>query len=313
MAPRVSVIMAACNAERTLGRAVRSVLAQTVTNLELLVCDDGSVDGTGALLAAIDDPRLRVLHNSDNQGPGPSRDRAIAAAAGGWLAVIDADDAWLPSRLEVLLAAAPNGADTLVFDDLMVCHDTPSGLVPWRRLHGAHAFGDVSRSARPIALEDYLTAERLLIKPMFPAALVKSRGITHSTRRFAEDTEFFIALAGAGARFLYVPEALYLYAVTPGSLTALASDRTSMRRCLLDWATRGNWTETVQLAFARKIAALEVNEAMHDLAESLARGNLRSAWRRLRECPAVLRVLPRRLLRQLVYQTHRIRHGGTRR
>lgn len=101
--PLVSVVLAARDAERTIVAAVRSVLGQTEPDLELLVVDDGSVDTTGERLAAIDDPRLRVLHNADALGLAGALNVGFDAATGTYIARMDADDLALPGWLAAVL------------------------------------------------------------------------------------------------------------------------------------------------------------------------------------------------------------------
>ena len=101
--PLVSVVLAARDAERTIVAAVRSVLGQTEPDLELLVVDDGSVDATGERLAAIDDPRLRVLHNADALGLAGALNVGFDAATGTYIARMDADDLAVPGWLAAVL------------------------------------------------------------------------------------------------------------------------------------------------------------------------------------------------------------------
>jgi len=99
MSPRVSVVLAVKDGEDYLAEAIGSVLGQTFRDFELLVVDDGSRDGTPAVLAAIDDDRLRVLRNETNLGEAPSRNRAVREARGEYVAILDHDDVALPERL----------------------------------------------------------------------------------------------------------------------------------------------------------------------------------------------------------------------
>lgn len=308
--PKVSVVLPTFNAAGTILTAVESVLAQSMPDLELIVCDDGSNDQTGDVLGRVRDPRLRVIANAANMGPGAARDKAISGARGVWVALIDADDAWTPNRLERLLEAAGNDRDVLVFDDVMVCHDSGGTLVPWRPVHGRFAYGADGSNAQDVLLENYIRAERLLIKPVMPAAVIRAHGLRHTARRFAEDAEFFIRLGLAGVAMRYLPEPLYLYRVSPGSLTASGRDWTLMRQCLEDCARLEGMPDTGRRALADKIAALHTNEALYELAEQFRRGNLVGILRLLAKEPRTLRVLPRRLLRHLSYQVHRVRHGA---
>jgi len=79
---------------------VDSILAQTLADFELIVVDDASTDGTRAVLDSYSDPRIRALYNASNLGQSVSRNKAIAAARGKYVAVLDADDIALPTRLE---------------------------------------------------------------------------------------------------------------------------------------------------------------------------------------------------------------------
>lgn len=99
--PAVSVITPVWNAEATLGQTVASVQAQSLTDWEMWLVDDGSTDGSRALarsLAAAD-PRLRMLGWDENRGAAAARNAGIRAARAGRIAFLDADDLWHPSKL----------------------------------------------------------------------------------------------------------------------------------------------------------------------------------------------------------------------
>jgi len=97
-APAVSVLVSVHNEEAFVGEAIRSVLAQTLADLELLVVDDGSTDGTPAILAAVQDPRLTIVRHA-RRGLTPSLNRALGLARAPLAARLDADDVALPERL----------------------------------------------------------------------------------------------------------------------------------------------------------------------------------------------------------------------
>ncbi|MGH8174411.1 MAG: glycosyltransferase family 2 protein, partial [Rhodanobacteraceae bacterium] len=103
---RVSVIMPAYNAIASIARSIDSVLAQTHRDLELLVVDDGSSDGTAELIAryAKSDARVRALLQERNVGVAAARNAGIAAASGAFIAFLDSDDWWHPCKLELSLA-----------------------------------------------------------------------------------------------------------------------------------------------------------------------------------------------------------------
>lgn len=106
--PRVSVIMAAYNAEAFIVEAVESVFAQTYSDWELIISDDGSTDSTAELahaLAERDPDRVRVVHGERNQGKPFALNRALAIHRGELIAWLDGDDVMLPEKLARQVAA----------------------------------------------------------------------------------------------------------------------------------------------------------------------------------------------------------------
>lgn len=99
---KVSIIMAAYNAEKTIRQAIESVLAQTYSNFELLVVNDCSKDQTQAIVEEYSqkDARVRLIINPHNMGVSHTRLNGLNAATGEWIAVLDSDDAWMPDKLE---------------------------------------------------------------------------------------------------------------------------------------------------------------------------------------------------------------------
>lgn len=96
--PLVSVIMPAYNAERYIGEAIQSVLAQTLADWELIIVDDGSTDHTAEIVRRFEDPRIRYVYQ-ENSGPYLSRNRGIELAGSPHIAFLDADDLFLPRKL----------------------------------------------------------------------------------------------------------------------------------------------------------------------------------------------------------------------
>ena len=97
----VSIIMPSYNTERFISETIRSVLAQTHANWELLAVDDMSTDRSDEAVAPfLSDPRIRYLKNDRNRGAAFSRNRALREAKGRWIAFLDSDDLWEPEKLE---------------------------------------------------------------------------------------------------------------------------------------------------------------------------------------------------------------------
>ena len=109
--PEVTIILPVYNGERYLREAINSVLAQTYRDFELWVCNDGSTDGTTAIVDSYTDPRVRRVDNPHNMGLVTTLNRAFAMAATPYIARMDDDDLWEPTKLEqqmALLAARPD-------------------------------------------------------------------------------------------------------------------------------------------------------------------------------------------------------------
>lgn len=115
--PLVSVVMPVHNSAATLGASVRSVLAQTHTDVELLVTDDASFDNSMDLLREFSRHDERVLPEPAPEQGGAARARnlAIGRARGDYIAFLDSDDMWLPTKLEQQLAFAAAGDAPLTF------------------------------------------------------------------------------------------------------------------------------------------------------------------------------------------------------
>jgi glycosyltransferase involved in cell wall biosynthesis len=103
-APLVTVMMTVYNGEPYLAEAIESILGQTWSNVELVVVDDGSDDGSAGVAAAYE-PRVRLERCDERQGMGAARNRALGLASGDFLTFLDADDRMVPDAVERLLDA----------------------------------------------------------------------------------------------------------------------------------------------------------------------------------------------------------------
>jgi glycosyltransferase involved in cell wall biosynthesis len=102
--PLISVVIPAFNAERYIREAVLSALTQSHQNLEVVVVDDGSTDGTAAAIAELNDPRLRII-SQKNRGVSAARNQGLRCTSGEYVAFLDADDYWIPGKLEAQVQA----------------------------------------------------------------------------------------------------------------------------------------------------------------------------------------------------------------
>ena len=115
MPPEVSVVVPTHNRSGLLAQTLHSVLWQRGVDLEVLVVDDGSTDDTAEVVAALGDPRVRLLRHATPRGVSAARNRGVAAASGRWLAFCDDDDLWAPDKLARQLAAAQQTGRSWVY------------------------------------------------------------------------------------------------------------------------------------------------------------------------------------------------------
>lgn len=112
--PLVSIIVPCWNSEDTLLETLKSAAAQTYRNIEIIIVDDGSTDRSAAVAAEFcaREPRARVVHQ-ENRGLGGARNRGIAESRGAWIAPIDADDIWHPTKIEKQIGVVNASAQEL--------------------------------------------------------------------------------------------------------------------------------------------------------------------------------------------------------
>lgn len=118
--PEVSVVIPTLDRWALVSQALAGVLGQEDVELEAIVVDDGSSDETPERLAAIDDPRLRVLRHERPLGVARARNDGLAAARGAWVAFLDDDDLWAPRKLREQLDAAAAAGAAIAFSAAIV-------------------------------------------------------------------------------------------------------------------------------------------------------------------------------------------------
>jgi succinoglycan biosynthesis protein ExoO len=153
----------------------------------------------------------------------------------------------------------------------------------------------------------------LLVKPVFPADIVREHAVAHSDRRFGEDIEYFLRIASLGVRLRYVPEPLYHYRITPGSVTASVADEHAMADAIRACAAFPGFPEGVRRALDAKLGALGDNERLYAFARHVHSGRLLQAAALLARHPRLAAQLPARALRRLGYEFHRVVNAGQRR
>lgn len=210
--PQVSIIMPARNAEATIEAALDSLKAQSMTDWEAVVVDDGSTDGTAAIIGRLSNADPRIKHiRGPGEGASAARNRGIAAAHGQWLAFLDADDWVDPRFLEKMLAALEQATDYRVaycmFRRVMPDGSMTEGYA-YPRVHD-NPFEVFARSCAAVIVNCLLIDRQMVI----------DAGGFDTELRTCEDWDLWQRLSRAGARWLMVDEALSYYRASTGSLT----------------------------------------------------------------------------------------------
>lgn len=219
--PAVTVVVPVYNSAATLARAVHSVLDQTLRDVELLIVDDGSTDDSLAVAKALaaTDPRIEVVALARNAGKARAMNHAATIARGAWIAVLDADDRYLPTRLAALVEAGEGHGVELVADNQLHSDDVTGEVV--RRAFRASGAGRAVGIADFIAHSDPgATFDFGILKPMVRADFLRRANLAyHPDAKLAEDFYFMMEFFTAGGRAWLLHEPLYEWTL-PFSPTA---------------------------------------------------------------------------------------------
>jgi glycosyltransferase involved in cell wall biosynthesis len=240
--PLVTVIIPAFNSADDLPEALSSVREQTSDDWEVVVCDDASTDDTAAIAESFGEG-FRVVRNERNLGPAGARNRALEVARGELIALLDADDYWLPSYLEEQVRfyercerEAP-GVGVVTCDALMVGADGP--------IEGT--FRDrVPFPERP-TLAKLLVQNTIYGSSLLPRAIAEEVGGFSPECRGTEDHDLWVKVLERGYRPVCNPKAVAVYRLREGSLSSnplgmarnwQAVERLALQRGRLNWYER---------------------------------------------------------------------------
>lgn len=225
--PLVSVVMANHCGAPHLPAAIASVLAQTVSDIELIVADDASSDASAALVrrAATRDSRVTLIEMAENGGPSAARNAALRAARGTWIAVVDSDDIIHPERFERMLERAEALQADGVADDMVFFSE--DGPIESKTLLGA-SLDDTPQEVSPAyfiranGLNSGLPALGYL-KPILKREKLAALSYDEAIR-VGEDYDFLLRFLLDGNRFFLLPEPTYLYRRHSGSISHRLSE-----------------------------------------------------------------------------------------
>ena len=216
--PTVTVSMPARNAERFVRDAITSVLGQEGVDLELVVVDDASADGTAAVVERIGDPRVRLIRNSALRGVAACHNIVVAQSRSPFIAHVDADDLILPSALATMVAAlraAPGAGQAY-------CHYLRIGADGQPYQHPPARQRALLLARRPAGLDyrEALICHGMVVNTLrtYRRTALEAVGPFDETLRYAVDYEMAVRMAD---RFdiVLAPEFLYLVRIHGANLT----------------------------------------------------------------------------------------------
>lgn len=218
---KVSVIIPAYNAAAFIDKAIRSALGQTMTDVEVIVVDDGSKDDTASVAGRIaeTDDRLRLLRLPENRGVSSARNFALDNAEGEWVAVLDADDWYDSERLERMIEAADAASADVVMDNQTILREGSDlerghSLIPVGE--GSFVLSTIAflKAAKPGSVESYAS-----MKPLFRHSVIKARHLRYrEDMQLGEDANFLIRFLATPGECLVLRRPYYFRLLRPDSL-----------------------------------------------------------------------------------------------
>lgn len=207
--PIISVVMSVYNGEQFLARAIESILNQTIKDFEFIIINDGSTDGSIAIIEeyAKRDCRIRLI-SRENKGLIASLNEGIASARGEWIARMDADDISLPDRFEKQLEwLQQTGAD--------ICGGWVKLIGTWfHRMRRSHSSSDAIRIK--LLFSSAFAHPTVMLRTSLAKANPYSENAHH-----VEDYELWARLAKLGVKMTNYPGVVLRYRIHPGQVTAI--------------------------------------------------------------------------------------------
>lgn len=255
MKPLVTVVIPCYNTEDFIGRAIESALAQTYPNVEVVVVDDGSTDGSLDVLRSFGD-RIRWT-TGPNRGASAARNRGIELARGELIQFLDADDTLHPEKIQVQIDAALPVAPKIVYCDIEMLH-----LDGRRRV-----VSSTCMSEDPVV--QMLLRNILTPCPLHSKAFLEAVGGFRTDLPCSEEWDLHLRLACNGVQFHHIPQVLYTYHQRAGSLSRTRKDFSenaiaAVRECYSRLLRDGRLTEARRMAFASKMAVLGLSTLLND-------------------------------------------------
>jgi succinoglycan biosynthesis protein ExoO len=246
-----------------IGRAIRSAAAQTLPPFEILVIDDCSTDHTVEVVKALgrEIPSLRLLSTPANGGPSAARNAGLREAKADWIALLDADDAWKPGRLERLSEVASATSADFVADNLVMWD-------PVAQAQFKPTYFELPEPRKQITLLDMFRADDnfnfskasfTLMKPIFRRKFLAEHKLEYNeSMKVGEDFNFYVEGLFNGAKLILIDEAYYIY-----SMPSSPSGRSPHSRSIQDISKLPDLSDLMTQKYGDRIDAT-LRRAMDD-------------------------------------------------
>ncbi len=301
-APRVSIIIPAYNVADYIAEALDSVLAQTYTDYEIVVINDGSPD-TDKLEQVLEPYRERIVYaKQENRGVSGARNTGLRTARAPFIAQVDPDDAWMPNYLEVQMEII-DGDPTI---DVLY----PNALIFGNKIYAGRKWMDLFPSEGKVTFERLVSQQCNVIYSVIARREILFRsGLFDETLRASEDFDMWLRVVKKGGRIAYHHQVLFRYRSRPDGL----SSNPAMGRYILQVLAKAE--QTLELTPGERQSLLESRDsfqATFRLSEGKSaffNGDTKAAIKNLTEANTffksrkiallvqLLRVAPRFLLR----------------
>jgi glycosyltransferase involved in cell wall biosynthesis len=251
---KVSAVIPTRNRPHLVLRAVRSALAQTYEDLEVIVVVDGPDPATSNALATIGDDRLRVIILPQSQGAQTARNTGIEAAQGDWIALLDDDDEWLPEKTELQIERAQSSEFRYPIISSQFFFRTPDYELVWPRRQPYEPLSEYLLARNSLSMGEGLLSTITLF---FPKDLFRYVSFTPDLKR-CQEVDWVLRASrqdGAGIEFIPQPLAVANQAAERASITTVP-----------DWRISLEWVESVReiitaRAYASYIAITVTSQA----------------------------------------------------
>lgn len=225
----ISVIIPAFNSANCIQAALRSVAQQTLKPNQVIVVDDGSSDDTYSLALSMHDHMTGiqlVVIKQPNLGAGAARNRAMSKATSSWLAFLDADDVWLPNKLEHSMEVIQTGTFDLVAHDYIAIHNDNETTINCASLFQQYADPFIG-----LYRKGFIATSSVVVRK----ELVFQAGGFDETLKTAQDFDLWLKiLARPHVQFNIFDEALMRYAIVEGSITRFTQRRLACSLVILN-------------------------------------------------------------------------------